>query len=433
MPDGSIVIKLFRNGLGKGPEYSIEVYDSGRVVYEGISNVKIKDRIETSLDEEKIVTILENLKDSGIFSINQNYSVSESSGRPFTRLTIKMPGEDGNIKKKSVVHHDDEPMISHGLKDFEDKIDEMVESYRWVKVPKTEKKIEPTPASSSKSFEKTEKKSSFVDNHKGNSKSKIVLIGVIGIIVVLALAFFIFLNTDAGSDETPNIIYDPPQILSLTPDASIYMIADAININFEYANVTHGEVYDISGLVSLYYEQDLIDSYSFIVNSSMDFEETCAFDSDDSWPLGNYTVVFELKDEISNLIASDQASFTLYEKIPKIIKFTPASSVISYQVYTPEFVFDLGDTFYAYLEYTGINTTNADTECNIFLKLNVTDYSGTVFWSYSENKTTVGNNAHYWTIDTNSSWTSSVCNVNVYLYDYNTGLSVSDSELLVIN
>jgi hypothetical protein len=30
MQDGSIVIKLFRNGLEKGHEYKVTVYDSGR-------------------------------------------------------------------------------------------------------------------------------------------------------------------------------------------------------------------------------------------------------------------------------------------------------------------------------------------------------------------------------------------------------------------
>ena len=429
MQDHSIVIKLFRNGLGKGPEYKITIYDSGRVVYEGVKNVKIKDKIETSLDEEKIVTLLENLKESGLFNINQKYDINETSNRPFTRLVVEMPGEAGTIKKRSVVHYDDDPIIPNSVKNFENKIDEIVESYRWVKIPKPKKAVEkPKPVKASPDLEKPVKNISLNNTKKTKKKNKYIVIGA-AIIIVLCLIFFILDGANIFNSGETTYKYDPPQILMLYTDKSIFNLGDEISINFEYDNVTHNNNSDISGLIKLYNDQELIESYSFS-NESLD---NYVLDSNDSWPLGNYTVVFDLKDKISGLSTNLETSFIILKEAPEIIVFTPASYVNSYQDYNPQSVFYLGDTLYAYVEYTGINTTNDDTECNIYLKLNITGYNtNNVFWSYSENKTDVGNKAHYWTINTDNSWVSNIYNINIYIYDYNTGLSVSDSSLLVL-
>lgn len=445
MSDGSIVIKLFRNGLGKGPEYSITIHDSGKISYEGFNNVKIKDKIETSIDEEKIVSILEKLKDSGVFTINQKYEIDKTSNRPFTKLVVEMPGEDGSVKTKSIVHYDDDPMIPNSLKSFEDKIDEAVESYKWVKVPKEEEKIEKKPVEPPKEIEKHVKEISKKSNTGNKKIFKFVIPAAVAIIVVIGLVLFMLPNigNEPNDDDTQKEVYDPPQILSLasaeeiihsTPTlSSSFGINDPIYIYFEYSNVTHNSTYDFSGSVKLYFGQNLIDTYSFEVNSSQEFENYHMFLSNDSWSIGEYRVTFDLTDEISGLSENMETSFTLYDKIPKIIRFTPASSVNAYQDYTAKSVFDLGDTVYVYVEYSGINTTNDNTECNILLEINITDSSGKIYWEYSENKSTIGNNAHYWTVNTNSSWTSSVYNINFYLYDYNTGLSVKDSKLLIIN
>jgi len=433
MDDDSIVIKLFRNGLDKGPEYRVTVYDSGKVIYEGIKNVKIKDKIETSISEEKIVFILENLKDSGIFNLNQKYSIDENLGRPFTRLTVEMPIGDGQFKTKSIVHYDDDPMIPQSIKNFENRIDEAVETYRWVKVPKPEKHIEPKPVNEAPT-QKKPAKNLPIKEKKSNKKFIKIVVPVAIIIFVLLLVFFVFLNNDGLlSNEKPDTNFDTAEILNLYSTDSIFQINDPINIYFNYSNVTHNNKYDFSGTISLYKGQVLVDSYTFNADSLEDLEKNCSFNSDNSWPLGGYRVVFELTDHVSDLDTSLETTFTLYEKIPKIIVFTPVETEPSYKVYTPQSVFNLGDTFYVYVEYTGINTTNDNTKCNIFLSLNITDYNkNDVFWSYSEDKTNVGNNAHFWTISTDESWTSSLYNANMYIYDYNTGLSVSDSEILII-
>ncbi len=431
MQDDSIKIKLFRKGLGGGPEYSITVYDSGRVVYEGIDNVKIKDRIETSIDEEKIVTLLEDLKESGVFNINQNYQISESSNRSYTRLTVEMPGVDEQVKKKSVVHYDDEAMIPRSLKNFEDKIDEIVESYRWVKTSSQDKTLEPNVTKPSSEIKKPEKK---VDIKEKNSNKKILKFAVpaiVGLVLIVVLVFFFIGNV--SDDLSPSNNYDPPKITSLATKDSIYGLEDSININFEYSNVTHNNTYDILVTLNVYFDVDLLESYSFNIVSPEDLETSYVFSSNDSWDLGEYTVVFELKDEISGLSTSKQTTFTLSKQIPKIIVFTPVDSEPSYQEYTPKSTFDLGDTLYVYVEYTGINTTNDDSECNIFLKINVTDSSGTVYASHSKNKTHVGNNAHYWGFLTDSSWTSKFYYINLYLYDYNTDLSIEDSTYMILN
>lgn len=436
MQDDSITIKLFRNGLENGPEYKVTVYDSGRVIYEGINNVKIKDTIETSIIEEKVVALLESLKESGIFNINQNYSISENSGRPFTRLTVEMPGGTGGMKKKSVVHYDDDSMIPHSLKSFEDKIDELVESYRWVKVPKPEKKSESVSVKSSHDFGKTINNNPIKEFKKNKRNIKLILPALIGIIIILCLVFFLFMNPYNGTndDEAPDIFYDPPEISSLTAASPIFGTDDTISINFEYGNVTHDNTSEFSGLINLYNGQNLVDIYSFEVSSSEDFVEDYAFEPNASWPLGEYTVVFELKDEISGLSTDLETSFTLYEKVPKIIKLTSASSVTAYKEYTADSLFELNETVYIYLEYSGINTTNDNTVCDIRVIANVTA-SNKEYYSSTVNKTTVGNKAQMWWFELDpANWDDSkIYKINIELYDLKTNLSTSESTSFYVS
>ena len=118
MNNNSIKITLYRKGGFEKPEYSISIYDDGKVIYEGLNNVKIKSKIETSISEDDVILILEELKSSKLFSINQKYSVDEGLNRSFTKITIQIPELQGEVKTKTVIHYDDDPLISNSLKIF---------------------------------------------------------------------------------------------------------------------------------------------------------------------------------------------------------------------------------------------------------------------------------------------------------------------------
>lgn len=440
MQDDTIIIKLFRNGLSKGPNYSISVYDNGKVVYEGFKNVKIKDRIQKSISEEKTVLILEKLKESGLFSLNQKYSVDETSDRSFTKIVIEILGGDGQLKKKIFVHYDDDPAVPSHIKEFEDKIDETVESYKWIKKSvngkkKTDVFIEPV-------LQKLVKPFPGKQTMKNKKIFKIVLPAVIAVVVVLFLVFLNMNNFLITKTEESVKEHDPPKILSLSSAKSItddipinsstFGINDDIYIYFDYGNVTYNNTYDFSAVVSIYHGSNLVDSCDFDISTDEQFENYCVFKSNTSWPLGEYTVVFELENKISALSASSETSFTLYEEIPEVIVFTSASSVTAYRNYTANYTFKVGDDVFLYVEYTGINTTNDNTECDIFLNINITDYNDNVYGFHSQNKDAVGNNAHFWKFSTNSSWTSNLYNAYFYLYDYTTGLSAAKSTFFSV-
>jgi hypothetical protein len=423
MNNNSIKIILYRKGGFEKPEYNITIYDDRKIVYEGLNNVKIKSKIETFISEDDVILILEELKSSKLFSINQKYSIDEGLNRSFTKITVEIQGLQGEIKTKTVIHYDDDTLIPNSLKIFENKIDEVVKSYRWVKTPSEEKK-QVTPV------QKPIIKKPVQDIPKKNNKKKIVKIAipaVVGIILFLCLFFFVLLDTS-------DIVYDPPRILSLSVSDYALGLGDKISINFEYENITENITYKFSGKVNLYHEQNLVDSYSFYVNSSQEIVNNCDFVTKYSWPLGNYRVVFILKDEISGLTASDETYFTLYEKIPKINIFTTASSVSAYRVYTANSIFNINDTVFVYLEYTEIATTDDNTICDIILVLNVTSSNKKYYYS-SINKTTVGNNSQMWwfELDSNVWENSKIYKADIDLYDRRTSLSASKSTSFYVS
>ena len=424
----SIVINIVKKGFGVKPSYSLKVKGDGKVVYEGFENVKVEGLTESFLEDEEVVSIMSSFKDSGFFSVDKDsFVVDDSSTRPFTSIKVEMPGENNINKSKTINYYDDDPSAPLNLKNFEKKVIELTGADKWI----------------TKDVQKPAKSNSDTKIKNNKKMFKVVAAVSICILLSMCLVFFMFLNTDIlPDDETPDVVYDPPKILSLSSakaisdnipvNSYVFEVGNQIYIYFKYSNITHDDIYMFSGEVNLYYEDNLVDNYVFNVNSSEDFVNSCVFLSQESWPLGEYRVAFNLKDEISNLSTSLETFFNLYDKTPKINIFIPSDVEPSYEVYNISYIFNLGDTIFLYTEYNGINTTDNNTKCNLLLEINITDYYDNVYWFYSENKTTVGNNAHSWWFSTNSSWTASLYIANLYLYDYNTGLDDTSTTYISV-
>lgn len=131
----SVIIKLTRNGAGVSPDYSLTIYGYGALEYNGNENVKVKGKVEEEFDYDKVISLLSKFKSSGFFSLNDVYSVDESAGPPYTVVSISIPGNDGEMKAKSITHYDDDENVPNELIKLENQIDEITMSNKWVGKP----------------------------------------------------------------------------------------------------------------------------------------------------------------------------------------------------------------------------------------------------------------------------------------------------------
>lgn len=425
----SIIIKLVRDGLGNGPCYSLTIYGDGKIVYEGFKNVKIMGKVEEIIDEDKIISILSDLKNSGFFSIDSNaYKIDETAGRPYTIITISTPGENNITQSKSITHYDDDPFVPIYLKKIENKIDEIVGSEKWVKKAiDIEKKSKPLETKASTV--------SLEDVAKPVKRKSIkAVIGVVCVVIALILILFSWqagLFTPSKENLPPEIKYIPPTITYINTSlygTSLFAFSTfeqgyPVYLYFEFENITHDNKYNIteeitassfSGGKEYYY---IIYEYQNDSYTANKFGDNCSFMTNDSWSVGKYIVNLTIKDKISMKSSYAQTNFTLLEKSPKIIVLEPASSVTKYQVYDTDHSFNRStdNRFFIYTEYKDIATVN-DEFCNISLYLEFIS-NGTVVYSYNESKNVVGNNSHTWEFVLDNSWSSGLYLVKLTLFD----------------
>jgi PKD repeat protein len=220
----------------------------------------------------------------------------------------------------------------------------------------------------------------------------------------------------------------PPEITVFQQDEKIY-------IYYEFRNVAHiltnYKGYNCTVEISVLSENDCYHNISKKYKKDNYSGEGLFYDIDnfttnDSWPINDYLVDLILWDNISDKSASAQFSFTLVEKHPEIKILATASDIRAYQDYDAATQFEQNDTIFVYLEYMGIHTINDNTICDINLQINVTQ-DGIEYYSSSENKTQVGNNAHAWWFTTDDSWPISPSyKISVKLIDYANDVSTSE-------
>jgi len=443
----SIIIELTKGG-GIGPEYSLKIFGNGKVVYDGVGNVKVKGIVESSIDKNKFLSLLSEFKEADFFQLNDIYFIKDSITKPHTIISISIPKEEGKIATKSIKYYHEDKNVPEKLKNLENKIDEIVGSEKWVKIP-PKQNIE-TPREPQIIPQKEVKKTS---GRPRKISSKLIA-GVIGIVVIIAVVV-VMINLGffpSSESSKKSVEYDPPRITSVTTfsetiggmptdELDIFEQGDPIYVFYDYSNVTHNGTYNVIEDVRILLSGLEIDSYHAEIVDTVDFEPIsnyCTFYTNESWNVGEYQIYFDLTDNVSGKSISYQANFTLYEQIPKIITFTPASAVRGYQDYDLDVLFDVNDTVYVYAEYAGINTTLSNTQCNINLNLVIFDSYGDEYASKKDNKTEVKNNAHYWWFWTNESsdkgiWDAGFYTLQLDLLDYTTGLSTQDNTYFILS
>lgn len=426
-----MVIRLTKHGIENNPDYNLTIFGTGHVIYEGKNNVKTMGRAESNIDEDKVIELLTVFKENGFFSLKEFYEIKDAATTPDRIISISISDEDGKMFTKNVSYYNNDPLVPQELKNLEHKIDEIVESDKWVK-------------GSSALFDKTVPVTSQKISKPIKKKPVKAIVGVICVVIAILLivsAWQYGLFTPTTESLPPTITYITTSLDGTRfNNATDFEQNNTVYLYFEFENITHDNRYNIVEEITASFSiggeeySRLTYNYQNDSQNASAFGDNCSFDTNDSWPLGDYRVVFDLNDEISGLTASKEAYFTLYEKIPKIIRRTCANSVSAYKVYTADSIFNINETVFVYLEYTGINTTNDNTVCDISLILNVTSSNKQYYYNII-NKITAGDNYAFWQFKLEpDEWNASkFYNVNIDLYDRRTSLVASGSTSFYVS
>lgn len=418
----SIIIKLTRRGAGVSPDYTLTVYGNGTLIYEGRENVKVKGNIEEFISEGKIMALLSEFKESDFFSLKDNYAITESSGRPYSIISISMPGEKQEIMTKSITHYHGDRNVPEQLKRLENKIDEITGSEKWVGntidfnafQSKNQLREEPKPP-----VDKIPD-GPYQPTRKKPIKLIAVLVSVILIVAILFLAFNLgFFDSPSESYTTPNIVvYTASNIGGF----DIYDIAenfeqnDTVYLYFECENMStlsNGTGCNINIDVVVSIDDFVAHEFSFVKTSVEDYYEY-SFETNESWPVGDYTIELTLTDKVSNKQVVNLTYFGLYEKL-EISVLDPASSITGFRDYDLYYSFNPGNKIYIYQEYGGFAITE-NNECDLYFEISIRTNEEIVYTNYSTEEKPA-NTAHAWWLTTDESWSKGLYFVTIDMTD----------------
>ena len=124
-----VIITLERTACkGTCPVYTLTIYGSGTVIYEGKDYVKTKGNVESTIKEEKIEQLVSEFEKIDYFSLNDSYVQRVITDAPSAITSIALGGET-----KSITHYHGDLNAPEELEELEDKIDEIVNSDQWTK------------------------------------------------------------------------------------------------------------------------------------------------------------------------------------------------------------------------------------------------------------------------------------------------------------
>ena len=129
--DKSPIITLERGACyGSYPIYSLTIYGDGKIVYKGDMFVKVVGKVVTKISKEKVKKLIEAFYKINYFSLKDKYNAHSITDCPSTETSITINGQT-----KTVYHYHGDFSAPEELTKLEDKIDKIVNSKRWVKLP----------------------------------------------------------------------------------------------------------------------------------------------------------------------------------------------------------------------------------------------------------------------------------------------------------
>ncbi len=127
--------------LGHCPVYELNIKPDGKVIFEGIQDTKVKGKTESNLSKEKTNQLISEIENAGFFLLKDFYDKGSgncptiATDNPTVTLSIKF-----NEKGKVITHYlgcIEEPLkmeiFPQKLYNLENKIDQIVETKRWIR------------------------------------------------------------------------------------------------------------------------------------------------------------------------------------------------------------------------------------------------------------------------------------------------------------
>jgi len=328
----SMIIKLIHAGADIGPDYSLEIYGKGKVIYDGVENVKVKGIVESSIDNDRVISLLSEFKESGFFSLNDAYSLENSISRPYTIVSISIPKENSEMMTKSIKYYHGDKRVPEKLKILANKIEEIVGSSKWVgdlseyqgfgQKSKFKSSLEPISDTGQKAPSESIKKKPI----------KLMVVGVIFMLLICIIFYSIYSvvtnlpsENNTSSDDTEIIdIGKNLEITVLEPASDVRSYRDydpqlvfyngsRVWIYQEYANIsTIDEEYcDLILGIQVKNGDYILQPENVNKSKIGNLSHAWWFDTDDSWLSGIYYVTVSITDTISNLTIDKLAVFTL--------------------------------------------------------------------------------------------------------------------------
>ena len=326
----SVIIRLIKSGAGVDSGYSLSIYGTGKVLYEGAEKVKVKGVVESSIDKDKILLLLSEFKEKGFFSLSDSYGEEDTNIRPYTKISISFQKKDGENVAKRVRYNKGDINVPKELIALEDKIVEIVNASKWIGTPSDYKEYEEKkePEKIVKSIDHAEK-----DMPKESSKKKsgklVTMAAVLAIVAMIIIAvYFGIFSQPPQENESPNgtnINYPTPVITVFKTASNITSIgvydyltvfnqSDRVWIYQEYANIStiNNQTCNITINLTVKDSNGIIRHIDVVNKSEVgNYGQAWWFVTDESWPIDVYDVISTLTDNISNKNATGKTSFAL--------------------------------------------------------------------------------------------------------------------------
>jgi hypothetical protein len=130
---------------GTCPVYELNIQSDGKVLFNGIDYTETKGKVLSNLSGEKMKLLVSEIEEANFFSYEDSYDKDSSScpliatDNPTVTLSVKLNGKEKNITHYLGCRSEVNPsrgrsasIFPQQLYDLENKIDEIVETKRWI-------------------------------------------------------------------------------------------------------------------------------------------------------------------------------------------------------------------------------------------------------------------------------------------------------------
>ena len=144
IPPANLLLKMNRTGCWKFcPVYELSIQPNGKVLFDGIQDTATKGKVEDILSQEKIAELVAEIEKADFFSLENSYTyVSDNcpswmTDAPTAILYINLNGKEKKIThslgcKEEYGENTTQKIFPQQLYNLENKIDEIVETKRWI-------------------------------------------------------------------------------------------------------------------------------------------------------------------------------------------------------------------------------------------------------------------------------------------------------------